>query len=213
MIEIQNLSKKLGGQDILSDISFTVLKGEKVIILGQNGAGKTTLIRCILGEYYPTQGSVLIDGFSPIRKRVEALRHIAFVPQLPPPLKYTVKELFDYSANITGCDQHHFRKYCTMFDLDIDAHVHKPFFKLSGGMKQKVLISIAFARKSAIMIFDEPTANLDAQSRAFFKKLVSDASMKDKTFMFISHRTEEVEGVVSRSIELDFGKVIKDEKI
>lgn len=211
MIEIQNLSKTLGGQAILTNISFVVPNGEKMIILGQNGAGKTTLIRCILGEYRPTQGLVRINGFSPVYERVDALRHIAFVPQMPPPLKYTVKELFDYSAKITGCDQSQFREYCTMFDLDIDAHIHKPFFKLSGGMKQKVLISIAFARESTTMIFDEPTANLDAKSRTLFKALVSDRVMKDKTFIFISHRIEEVEGVVNRAVELDFGKVVNDE--
>ncbi len=213
MIEIKNLSKKLGGQPILKDISFSIPDGEKIIIIGQNGAGKTTLIRCVLGEYWPTQGSVVINGFSPVRKRVKALTNIAFVPQLPPPLKYTVRELFHYSASITGCAPNRFHEYCAMFDLDIDAHIHKPFFKLSGGMKQKVLISIAFARDSAIMIFDEPTANLDAKSRTFFKELVSGAEMKDKTFIFISHRTEEVEGVVSRAIELDFGQVTKDEKM
>ncbi|MDR0588659.1 MAG: ABC transporter ATP-binding protein [Burkholderiales bacterium] len=210
MITLSHLSKTLGNQNILSDVSFTITSGERLIILGQNGAGKTTLIRCILGEYQPSSGEVRVLGFAPFKNRVRALEHIAFVPQLPPPLRYTVKELFDYCADVTDCDRNTIRSYCDYFELDVNAHIHKPFYKLSGGMKQKVLISIAFARSSPILIFDEPTANLDVVARDRFRSLLSDNRCRDKTMIFISHRIEEVSNVVKRSIELDLGKVVKD---
>jgi ABC-2 type transport system ATP-binding protein len=210
MIEIKHLSKKLGNQMVLSDVSFDVPDGDKLIILGQNGAGKTTLIRCILGEYKPTSGVVKVNGVSPVSNRAVALGATVFVPQLPPPLRYTVAELLKYAEDVAQCDSKKMKDCCAFFDFDFASNAMKPFYKLSGGMKQKVLISIAFARPCSIMIFDEPTANLDIKGRESFQTLLSDASRRDKTFIFISHRVEDVSAAIKRSIELDLGKVVKD---
>lgn len=212
MIVIKNLSKKFKGQEVLRGIDLTVPDGQSLIMMGQNGAGKTTLIRCILGEYRPDAGSVLIDGCSPWKDRVEALKNISFVPQLPPPLKFTIGELIDYTAGVCNFDKKKVSDICGLLELDIKPHLSKPFHKLSGGMKQKVLISIALARSGKVVIFDEPTANLDIKGRQRFYELLRE-SKADKTFIFVSHRLEEFAGLVDRNIELDMGKVVKDEKV
>ncbi len=97
-------------------------------------------------------------------------------------------------------------------DLDLNEHMKKVFFKLSGGMKQKLLIAIAIAKNPEIFILDEPTANLDPKGRENFYEIIKEYN-KNRLIIFISHRIEEVLNLVNRKIELDLGKVILDEKI
>ncbi|MBQ3033295.1 MAG: ABC transporter ATP-binding protein [Deferribacterales bacterium] len=212
MITVTELHKSFKGQEVLRGVDLTVDDGEKIMLLGRNGAGKTTLIRCMLGEYRPSSGSVVIDGVSPWDDRVSALKHISFVPQLPPPIKFTISELIDYSSGISGFDKNLVIENCRKLELDIEPHLGKGFHKLSGGMKQKVLISIAFARNTKTIIFDEPTANLDISGRETFRRLLDEAG-ESKTYIFISHRLEEFDGLASRAVELDLGRIVKNDKI
>ncbi len=212
MIKIEKLTKSFGAQKVLDSLDLDIIGGEKIILLGQNGAGKTTLIRCVLGEYKPDAGSVLIGGVSPYADRVRAIADIAFVPQLPPPLRLTVAELIDYASGLSGFEKDEVTGLCGEMQLDIKPHLKKTFYKLSGGMKQKVLISIALARTSGRLIFDEPTANLDTAGRESFLKLV-EKRCTDKSIIFICHRLEEVEKLVTRKITMDMGRVVEDETI
>ena len=97
-------------------------------------------------------------------------------------------------------------------DLDLKQHISKPFYKLSGGMKQKLLIAIALSKKSDLLIFDEPTANLDPKGREQFYTLLQEIDPKCST-LFITHRLDEIESLVNRQIYMDLGKVVEDEKI
>ena len=213
MIEVLHAVKRFGDQTVLNDVSFRISPGERVILLGQNGAGKTTLLRCILGEYKLDAGSVRINGFDPVAQRQSALSAVAFIPQLPPPLPMTVLHLFEYANRTGGGDIDEMLKFCRLFDLSTEEILGKPFSKLSGGMKQKVLASIAFARKTPMMLFDEPTANLDAKARRIFSDLLHSDFIKGTTMVFISHRVEELNTMIDRAIWLDHGRVTKDEKL
>ncbi len=212
MVEINNLCKSFKKQTILDDINLSVGDNDKIILLGQNGAGKTTLIRCILGEYFPDKGNITVYGTMPYVKREDALCHISFVPQIPPPLNMTVNELLSYSSGLSGFDKEKVIEYCNMLDFDIKPHLVKTFYKFSGGMKQKLLISIAFARNTDFYIFDEPTANLDTAGREKFYMLLKKI-IGSKSFIMISHRIDEVKNIVNRNIELDLGRIVRDEKV
>ncbi len=212
MIEVKNLTKQFGTQVCLDTVNLEFKSGESAIIMGQNGAGKTTLIRTILGEYIPTKGSVLINDYNPFKNREEALKNIGFVPQLPPPIKLSVKELIHYAVVSSGCYEQTIFNICKELELDLNANLNKLFFKLSGGMKQKLLIAIALAKNPSVFIFDEPTANLDPKGREIFYSILDDF-MDNRIMIFISHRLEEVDHIVNRKIEMDLGKVILDEQI
>ena len=212
MIKIKNLTKTFGTQISLDDVTLDLNMGDTVIIMGQIGAGKTTLVRSILGQYIPTKGSLTINGKNPFKDRVNTIDLIGFVPQLPPPIKLTVTELIDYAKVSSNIDVKTVVELCDNMDLDIRQHFKKVFFKLSGGMKQKLLIAIALAKDPDIFIFDEPTANLDPKGRESFYNLL-DNYHKDKLSIFISHRIEEVSHIVNRKIEMDLGKVVVDEKL
>ena len=211
MIKITNLTKKFGDQVVLDNINLNIESGDKVLIMGQNGAGKTTLMKAILAQIVCQSGEVLIGGINPVKHRKKALKFLSFVPQTPPPLRLSVAEICDYAVRTYGVVLGDVERYLKEFDLDYEREKNKPFHKLSGGMKQKVLIAIALARNSQIIMFDEPTANLDPEAREKFLSLLR-ADFADKTLVFISHRVSEVEGLVTRTVEMDLGKIAKEGK-
>lgn len=211
MINVSNLTKKFGSNLSLDNVSCSFQKNDSIALMGANGAGKTTLIRSILGYYHPDSGEVLVNGLNPIKDRVKVLQNISFVPQLPPPIKLSVEELMQYVCISTAIDKELIEHYAHEMKLDLKSNMHKSFFKLSGGMKQKLLIAISLAKKSDIIIYDEPTANLDPKARDDFYRLLK-KNEDEKVLLFVTHRLEEVRELVNRQIYMDLGKVVSDER-
>ena len=212
MIQVKNLTKKFSSHISLDNVNIEFNKNEYIALMGPNGAGKTTLIRSILGYYHPNSGGVLINGLDPIKQRVDVLEHISFVPQLPPPIKLSLNELMQYIEASSNVDKDLIMHYANEMKLDIKENLNKSFFKLSGGMKQKMLIAISLAKKSNIIIYDEPTANLDPKARDDFYRLLKQ-NEDDKILLFVTHRLDEVKDVVNRQVYMDLGKIISDEKV
>ncbi|WP_228568505.1 ABC transporter ATP-binding protein [Campylobacter sputorum] len=212
MIEIVNITKKFGEQVVLDNVNINIAHNQNVLFIGQNGAGKSSLMKTILGQYLPDSGYVSIDGFSPLKERKKALRNLTFVPQTPPPLKFNINELISYVSKSSNTKESEIYKFCEKLDFDLKQNLKKPFYKLSGGMKQKFLIAIAFARNVDIMLFDEPTANLDPLGRDKFSELLKEY-FRQKSMIFISHRLDEIGEYIHRVIQMDFGAIVKDEII
>jgi ABC-2 type transport system ATP-binding protein len=212
MIKVTNLTKKFGAHTSLDSVNCEFNKNESIALMGANGAGKTTLIRSIMGYYHPDAGEVLIDGVNPIKDRVKVLKNISFVPQLPPPIKLSIEELISYIETSSDVDKELILHYANEMKLDAKTNMNKSFFKLSGGMKQKLLIAISLAKKSDIIIYDEPTANLDPEARDDFYRLLKQ-NEEEKVLLFVTHRIEEVRDLVNRQIYMDLGKITKDERV
>jgi len=212
MIKTTNLTKKFGKNISLDNVSIEFNKNESIALMGANGAGKTTLVRSLLGYYHPSSGDVLINGLNPMKERVKVLENISFVPQLPPPIKLSIAELMQYVSVSAHVDRELITHYANEMKLDIKANLNKSFFKLSGGMKQKLLIAISLAKKSDIIIYDEPTANLDPKARDDFYRLLKQ-NEDEKVLLFVTHRLEEVKDLVNRQIYMDLGKVVSDERV
>ena len=212
MIKVNNLTKKFGSHISLDNVNCEFNKNESIALMGANGAGKTTLIRSILGYYHPNNGEVLINGLNPIKERTKVLKDISFVPQLPPPIKLSIAELMQYVSISSDVDKELIKHYANEMKLDLATNINKSFFKLSGGMKQKLLIAISLAKKSDIIIYDEPTANLDPKARDDFYRLLKQ-NEDEKVLLFVTHRLEEVKDLVNRQIYMDLGKVVSDDKV
>ncbi len=212
MIKIEKATKRFLDTNVLDGVDLEIRKGDKIALMGPNGAGKTTLVRAILGFYHLTSGKIEVDGNDPIKQRVAVLKRCSFIPQTPPPIKLSLGELLEYVAQSSGVERARIEVEAGRMDLDVEKNMQKPFFKLSGGMKQKLLIAIALAKKSDYLIFDEPTANLDPKARERFYELLSELP-KEKTTIFITHRLEEIETLVNRKIYMDLGKVVEDERL
>ena len=212
MITIRGLSKKFGKAISLDNVSVDFKINDHIALMGANGAGKTTLIRLLLGYYHSDSGDISINGIDPIKNREEVLKQISFVPQLPPPIALSIEDLMTYIQRSSQVDKKDIFYYCEKMELDLEANLSKSFYKLSGGMKQKLLIAISFAKKSSIMIYDEPTANLDPKARDNFYNLLKQND-NEKIMLFVTHRLDEVKPLVNRQIYMDLGKIISDETI
>ncbi len=212
MIDIQNITKKFGKNISLNNVSIRFNGGDSIALMGANGAGKTTLIRMILGYYHANAGKISVNGLDPIKERVEILKHVSFVPQLPPPIKLSVDELLHFVEKSSGTSREMIYHYVNEMSLDIKEHLHKSFFSLSGGMKQKLLIGISAAKQSSIYIYDEPTANLDPRARENFYKILKEQN-NSSISLFVTHRIEEVKDLVNREIYMDLGEIISDVKL
>jgi len=211
MIRFTNVSKSFRRSRILDGIDLTIGLGERVALIGSNGAGKTTLIRCLLGEY-TFDGDVQIQGRNPRTERTDVLGLIGFVPQLPPPLKMPVEQLIDFSAALCKTEPGRIHDVATRLGLELTGILSRPFIKLSGGMKQKLLIAIALGRDAKVLVMDEPAANLDPQARRIFFELLAERA-ESVTMLISSHRINEVSALVTRVVELDTGKIVLDDRV
>ena len=211
MIKFNNVSKHFNRVEVLSDINLDIDRGDRVALVGSNGAGKTTLIRCLLGEYH-CLGQVLVNDLEPRQHRTEVLKRVGFVPQISPPLKMPVGQLLRFAAGV--CDSDPERMFDVASQLGLDAHIiHRlPFNKLSGGMKQKLLISVALGRDCDLLVLDEPAANLDPEARHTFFQLLAE-KQQQAAMLISSHRLDEVAALVNRVVELDQGKVVLNDHV
>ncbi|MBT3981162.1 MAG: ABC transporter ATP-binding protein [Bacteriovoracaceae bacterium] len=211
MICLENVGKKFFKHHVLSKINLKLNSSDRIAIIGGNGAGKTTLFRCLLG-HYTHQGNITIFGRNARRNRVELLKDVGFVPQIPPPIQMTVEELINFNLSISDTvTKDDIFSVASDLKLDILEHQKKPFFKFSGGMQQKLLIALALAKKPKLLVLDEPAANLDPYGREIFFERLQEIP-KETIVLLTSHRVNEVKNFVNRVIEMDCGNVIGDQR-
>ncbi len=211
MIHINNVSKTFRRHKVLDAINLNIKAGDRIALVGSNGSGKTTLIRCLLGEYIH-EGEVLVDQLSPRENRQAVLKKISFVPQIAPPLRMPVNQLIRFSAEVCESDPEAIYAVSDSLGLDAKQIKSQAFVKLSGGQKQKLLISIALGRNSKLLIMDEPAANLDPEARHNFFSLLAQ-KQQDTAMIISSHRLDEVAALVNRVVELDQGKIVLDDRV
>jgi ABC-2 type transport system ATP-binding protein len=211
LLKFNQLGKSFGRSTVLQGITLDIHPQDRIALVGSNGAGKTTLFRCLLGEYKHT-GEILFNGLHPRQNRQAVLSKIGFVPQLPPPLKMPVAQLIKFAADVCQSDPQEMLAVVDSLGLDYNKISHQPFNKLSGGQKQKLLISMALGRPTKLLVMDEPAANLDPDARhVLFREL---AKRADSVAMIISsHRLDEVATLVNRVIEMDQGKIVLDDVV
>jgi ABC-2 type transport system ATP-binding protein len=210
-VTTKNLIKIFGRSKALDGVSLSIEAGERVALVGHNGSGKSTLVRCLLG-LHNYLGGVEIFGMDARSRRETILARVSFVPQLPPALRFSVSDYLAFVLRMGGVAPAVVAKHCEAFGFDLEPHLRKPFHKLSGGMKQKLLVAVALARRPDLLIMDEPTANLDTASRAAFYAGL-DALPKTSTMLLVSHRIDELAGIVTRTIELDHGRIAQDDVV
>ncbi len=211
MITFSLVRKRFRRTEVLKGIDLSISRGDRVALVGSNGAGKTTLIRCLLGEY-KCAGEVRMDGVDPRQHRTDVLKRVGFVPQISPPLKMPVMQLIRFAAGVCESDPECMTDVAAELGLDFRQMRHQPFNKLSGGQKQKILISIALGREVDLLVLDEPAANLDPEARHMFFKLLADK--RERVAMIISsHRLDEVAALVNRVVEMDQGIVVLNDHV
>jgi ABC-type multidrug transport system ATPase subunit len=211
MITVAQVTKRFGRITALEGVTLTIGSGEHVAFVGANGSGKTTLLRALLG-LVRVEGRITIGGVDVAREPEMALRTVAYIPQIAPPIDAPVREVVRTHAALRGKDEEETWKRAARLGLDTAGVRGKRFTDLSGGMKQKLLAAMALASEAPVLVCDEPTANLDGDARAsFFEQLAE--RPRTGIVVLCSHRIEEVRQLVRRVVELGDGKVVRDAPI
>jgi ABC-type multidrug transport system ATPase subunit len=207
-VEAHGVSKRFGAVTALSDVTFCIEPGRKVALIGPNGSGKSTLNRILMG-LLSCDGGVRIGGHSPFRDRVEIARGLAYVPQAPPQLGARVDELVAAVTRVRGIERTAVERFAAALELDLREQGSHPFRTLSGGMKQKFLIALAFSAGASLLLFDEPTGSLDARARERFFELFDELDPRT-TLILCSHRLEEIRPLVDHVLFLEDGCLVYD---
>lgn len=205
MIEVKELYKKFGKNDVLKGIELTIDRGGIFSVLGPNGSGKTTLIKCILGMVLPDSGVISIDG-KPLKNNYKYRNEIDYLPQIANfPGNLKVNELINMIKDLRDVKTTKDQELIELFKLQ--PFLNKKLTNLSGGTKQKVNLVLSFMFDSPLLILDEPTNGLDPISHLRFKNLIKSEKEKGKTILITSHILSFVEEVSDEIVFLLEGKI------
>jgi len=209
MITLRNLTKRFGPLTAVHDLSLEVRKGEILGFLGPNGAGKTTTIKMICGLIKPTSG--IVDFHFENLETKHHRSHLGYCPQDNIFWsKLTCKEQLNLVGRLYGMDsrmiRHRSASLLTQLGLKEKETVLAK--KLSGGMKRRLNICLALIHDPEILIFDEPEAGLDPQSRVQVREFIKSLS-EDKTVIITTHNMDEADRLSERVAIIDAGRLIK----
>ncbi len=204
MIALHGVTKRYEERRAVDGVSLTVNAGEALALWGANGAGKTTLLRCLLGST-GYEGEIAIAGRSPLAEGTAVRRQIGYVPQEMPTFDLTVGELTGLIARLRGVASGEALGQLDRFGLG--AHRAQAVASLSGGMKQKLALMLALLGDPPILLLDEPTANLDAQTQSDLLQRLLELKRQGRTLVFTSHRWREVRLLADRVVYLDQGRL------
>lgn len=207
IIEIRNLSKKIGKKQILKDVSFSVDKGETVGLLGRNGAGKTSILKCITGLWIYDDGDIFVCGKN-VKKsdnRSEIAALIGY-PSLFPNM--TLQENIDYFGTLSLKEYVVRAKELTDI-LKLSDVINKKVGTFSSGMKQKACLLVALMQNPEILILDEPTSMLDPISGFEIREFIKNVKKSGISILISSHNIAELEGLCERAVVVDNGQITR----
>lgn len=211
-IQCDNLSKSYGTFE-LSNISFSISKGQVVGLVGENGAGKTTLINLLLNKIKRDTGEITIFGKDllsnemDIKQKLGVVLDDSFLPN-----EFSVKEIQSFMKMIySEWNSKEYYKYIDLFELPVEQKIGN----FSKGMKRKLDIAVALSHEAKLLIFDEVTNGLDIVAQKMILDVLKDSLLKrDVAILLSTHNIIELKGIVNDIIMLNCGKIssIEDKK-
>jgi len=209
-IEIKDLKKDFGKNEVLNGISFEVEEGEVFGFLGPNGAGKTTTVRMLTGLIKPSSGKVNIMGFDIRRDPIKAKQVMGVVPELSN--AYTELSAWNnlqFMAELYGVPKKEAKQRAEELLVKFDLYERKDHKvgTFSKGMKQKIIIAMSLMSDPEILFLDEPTSGLDVRSARLIKDTVLDLHKAGKTIFLTTHYMEEANQMCSRVAIINHGKI------
>ena len=211
MIQVEYISKYYGELKALSDVNFSMQKGEIVGLLGVNGAGKSTLMKILSGIVRPDQGAVSLFGKDLTIDSLEIKKQIGYLSEDNPLYDdMYVREYLEYVRGIYKSDK---RRVAEVIEAaGLQNEYKKKIKELSKGNRQRVGIAQALINDPVFLILDEATSGLDPNQRESLNNLFIELS-KEKIILFSTHILSEVKDICSRFILLDKGSLIADRQL
>ncbi|HRY91455.1 MAG TPA: ATP-binding cassette domain-containing protein [Candidatus Gracilibacteria bacterium] len=214
MITVTNLVKKFKEITAVDNISFNVDKGEIFAFLGPNGAGKTTTIKMLTTLLHPTEGSIKVNSFDPVKEQFQTRNSFGIVFQdasLDDELTaYENMEfhgvLYKVPRKVLKGRIENLLKFVELWDRKDDL-----VKRFSGGMKRRLEIARGLIHHPKILFLDEPTLGLDPQTRNHIWTYIKDLNKKENmTVFFTTHYMEEAERAAQQVAIIDHGKIIAE---
>jgi cell division transport system ATP-binding protein len=220
VIRLQRITKvyPAGARPALDCIDIEIDKGEFVFLIGQSGSGKSTVLRMLMREELPTSGIVTVDGRNvgrlPNRKVPDLRRKIGCVFQdfrlLP---KKNVYENVAFALEVINKSPKAIRRTVpeVLELVGLEGKAQRMPNELSGGEQQRVAIARAFVNRPLVLLADEPTGNLDPDTSQGIMSLLERINRTGTTVVMATHDNNIVDAMRRRVIELEFGKIIRDQ--
>ncbi len=212
MIEARGLSKFYGPFVAIRDVTFSIPEGQIVAFLGPNGAGKSTTMKILSGYLAPSEGTARIAGFDVGTQRLEAARHLGYLPENGPLYDdMTPRELLRFFGEARGLEGDALEQRIAVVDRQcaLAEVMDKPIGKLSRGYRQRVGLAQALLHDPDVLIMDEPTAGLDPNQIRDFRDHIRGLGQV-KTILISTHILQEVEAVADRVLLIHEGRLVFD---
>ncbi len=207
-LSVTGLGYRVGGRDLLDDVSFTIRPGTFNVILGPNGAGKSLLLRLCHGLLTPQCGNIDWHGLSPARARS---RH-AMVLQHPVLLQRSVAANIDYPIAIRHLPRRTRRQLVqdALQATGLQDLARMPATRLSGGEQQRLAIARAWVLQPEALLLDEPCASLDPHATAAVEGLVETMRRRGATIIMTTHDLAQARRLGERVLFLSRGRLLED---
>ena len=214
IIKVENLTKVYGLLPVLKSVSFSINKGEFVVLLGPNGSGKSTLLRLMSGLSRPTQGLIRIGGWvmpqeaSAVRAQIGLVSH---KPLLCPHL--SARENLDFFARLYGIGRTEGQRRIqdSLDQLGLHRRADSLVRTFSRGMAQRLGIARALLHQPPILLFDEPYSGLDQQASDQLDALLQ--AQRDRTIIISTHQLRRPPDLAERALILSRGQIAFDGSI
>jgi len=213
IIKVEHLVKRYPRvpQPAVDDVSLTIRRGETFGLLGPNGAGKTTTIGILTTTVLPTGGQASISGFDVVVDPIGVKQRIAVVPQrsnLDRSLR--ISEILTYHAAYHGVAraERNTRAEALLEELGLKGRGQQKLNWFSGGMEQRVMLGRALMHEPEVLFLDEPTNNLDPQSRLFLWDRIAALRKRGVTVVLTTHDMEEADRLCDRIAIMDHGRIL-----
>ncbi len=215
ILKVENLGHTYAKVPAVSAVSFSVHGPGVVGLLGANGAGKSTILNAISGVLNPTEGDVIIDGYSIRRSPLVAKAKIGFLPQhVPVYPELTVDEYLTYCAQLRGVERRHIPDAVqnAKVKCGIGHFSRRLIGALSGGYQQRCGMAQAILHEPSIVVFDEPTNGLDPLQVSVVRNLIREIA-SERTVLISTHILTEVEALCAHIRMIDQGALVFDGSI
>ncbi len=201
--------------DAVSDVSFTIGRGEMVGYIGPNGAGKSTTIKMITGILTPTSGQATVLGLTPTAQRRLLARRIGVVFGNRSQLWYDLplRDSFDLLHHLyrTDRDRHDHNVAQFVDRLDLGPLLETPVRQLSLGQRMRGEVTAALLHDPALVVLDEPTIGLDVVSKYAVREFLREVNReRDTTVLLTTHDLDDIEQLCPRMMIIDHGRVLLD---
>ena len=208
MIDVSHVSRNFGDFRAVSDVSFSIPKGQIVGLLGPNGAGKTTTMRMITGFLAPSAGEIFIDGKNIVESPVEAKQKIGYMPESAPLYgDMIVEDYLRYVADIQG-ENPDVKVPLLCKECGLKEVMSKNISELSRGNRQRVALAHALMHDPEILILDEPTTGLDYRECMEVMEKIRALNENGTTVIMVCHDMEVVLDFAKEVMVMNRGEIL-----